>query len=474
MAASPSDVLKLGQQNGAQFVDIRFSDLPGLMQHFSMPFEEFTEEAFEEGFGFDGSSIRGFQEIQESDMILVPDADTAVMDPFRQHPTLIVHAFVKDPLTGEHYTRDPRYVARKAQDYLLGTGIADTAYFGPEAEFYIFDSIRFDQNQHSSYHYIGAVEGVWNSGAEEGGKNLGYKPRYKEGYFPVPPMDHYQDLRSEMTLVLRELGIPVEVHHHEVGTAGQGEIDTGFAPLLEMADRLMLFKYVVKNVGFRHGKTITFMPKPIFQDNGSGMHVHQSLWKDGESLMWDELGYAQLSETARWYIGGILEHAPSLLALCAPTTNSYKRLVPGYEAPVNLVYSQRNRSAAVRIPLYSKSPKSKRIEFRCPDPSANPYLAFSALLMAGLDGVRNKTEPPEPVDKDLYELPPEELANVPQVPGSLDEALDALEADHDYLLEGGVFTQDVIDHWIDYKRVHEVDELRLRPHPHEFALYYDI
>lgn len=474
MAASPSDVLKLGQQNGAQFVDIRFSDLPGLMQHFSMPFEEFTEEGFEEGFGFDGSSIRGFQEIQESDMILVPDPETAVMDPFRQHPTLIIHAFVKDPLTGEHYTRDPRYVARKAQDYLIGTGIADTAYFGPEAEFYIFDSIRFDQNQHSSYHYIGAVEGVWNSGAEEGGHNLGYKPRYKEGYFPVPPMDHYQDLRSEMTVVLRELGIPVEVHHHEVGTAGQSEIDTGFAPLLQMADRLMLFKYVVKNVGFRAGKTITFMPKPIFQDNGSGMHVHQSLWKDGESLMWDELGYAQLSDTARWYIGGLLEHAGSLLALCAPTTNSYKRLVPGYEAPVNLVYSQRNRSAAVRIPLYSKSPKSKRIEFRCPDPSANPYLAFSALLMAGLDGVKNKIEPPEPVDKDLYELPPEELANVPQVPASLDQALDALEGDHDYLLEGGVFTQDVIDHWIDYKRVHEVDELRLRPHPHEFALYYDI
>ncbi|MCA1709763.1 MAG: type I glutamate--ammonia ligase, partial [Actinobacteria bacterium] len=371
MAATPSDVLKLGQQNGAQFVDIRFCDLPGLMQHFSMPFDEFTEEGFEEGYGFDGSSIRGFQEIQESDMILVPDPETAVMDPFRQHPTLIINAYVKDPLTGEHYTRDPRYVARKAQDYLVGTGIADTAYFGPEAEFYIFDSIRFDQNQHSSYHYIGAVEGVWNSGAEEGGKNLGYKPRYKEGYFPVPPMDHYQDLRSEMTLVLRELGVPVEVHHHEVGTAGQGEIDTGFAPLLEMADRLMLFKYVVKNVGFRAGKTITFMPKPIFQDNGSGMHVHQSLWKDGESLMWDELGYAQLSDTARYYIGGILEHAPSLLALCAPTTNSYKRLVPGYEAPVNLVYSQRNRSAAVRIPLYSKSPKSKRIEFRCPDPSAN-------------------------------------------------------------------------------------------------------
>ena len=474
MAATPSDALKLGQKHGAQFVDIRFSDLPGLMQHFSMPFEEFTEEAFEEGYGFDGSSIRGFQEIQESDMILVPDANTAVMDPFRQHPTLIINSFVKDPITGEFYTRDPRYIAKKAEAYLQGTGIADTAYFGPEAEFYIFDSIRFDQNQHSSYHYIGAVEGAWNSGAEEGGRNLGYKPRYKEGYFPVPPMDHYQDLRSEMVLTLRELGIPVEVHHHEVGTGGQAEIDMGFAPLLEIADRLMLYKYVVKNTAFQHGKTVTFMPKPIFQDNGSGMHVHQSLWKDGESMMWDELGYAQLSDTARYYIGGLLEHAPALLALCAPTTNSYKRLVPGYEAPVNLVYSQRNRSAAVRIPAYSKSPKAKRIEFRCPDPAANPYLAFSALLMAGLDGVRNKIEPAEPVDKDLYELPPEELAAVPQVPGSLDEALNALENDHEFLLEGGVFTDDVIEHWIDYKREHEVDQLRLRPHPHEFALYYDL
>lgn len=474
MAASPSDALKLGEQHAAKFVDIRFSDLPGLMQHFSMPFEEVTEEGFEEGFGFDGSSIRGFQEIQESDMILVPDPETAVMDPFAKYPTLAINAFVKDPVTGEHYSRDPRYIARKAQDYLTGSGIADTAFFGPEAEFYIFDSIRFDQNQHSSYHYIDAVEGVWNSGAEEGGNNLGYKPRYKEGYFPLPPMDHYQDLRSEMVLTLRELGIPVEVHHHEVGTAGQGEIDMGFAPLLEMADRLMLYKYVIKQVGRVNGKTITFMPKPIFQDNGSGMHVHQSLWKDGEPLFWDELGYAQLSDLARWYIGGLLEHAPSLLALCAPTTNSYKRLVPGYEAPVNLVYSQRNRSAAVRIPLYSKSPKSKRLEFRCPDPSCNPYLAFPALLMAGIDGIKNKIEPPDPMDKDLYELPPEELAEVPQVPGSLEGALEALEGDHDYLLEGGVFTDDVIEHWIDYKRVREVDELRLRPHPYEFYLYYDI
>jgi glutamine synthetase len=474
MAASPSDVLKLGRDNGAAFIDLRFSDLPGLMQHFSMPFDEFGEEAFEEGIGFDGSSIRGFQEIQESDMILVPDPETAVMDPFRKHPTLILHTYVKDPLTGEFYSRDPRYISRKAEEYLKGTGIADTAYFGPEAEFYIFDSIRFDQNQHSAYYYIDAVEGVWNSGAEEGGRNLGYKPRYKEGYFPVPPMDHYQDLRSEMVLTLRELGIPVEVHHHEVGTAGQGEIDMGFDSLLSMADRLMLYKYVVKNVALRYGKTVTFMPKPIYQDNGSGMHVHQSLWKDDDPLFWDELGYAQLSDVARWYIGGILEHAPALLALCAPTTNSYKRLVPGYEAPVNLVYSQRNRSAAVRIPLYSKSPKSKRIEFRCPDPSCNPYLAFPALLMAGLDGIQNKIDPVDPVDKDLYDLPPEELAEVPQVPGSLEASLDALEVDHDFLLQGGVFTEDVIEHWIDYKRVREVDEIRLRPHPWEFYLYYDI
>ena len=474
MAASPSDVLKLGRDNGAAFVDLRFSDLPGLMQHFSMPFDEFGEDAFEEGIGFDGSSIRGFQEIQESDMILVPDPDTAVMDPFRKHPTLVLHTYVKDPLTGEFYSRDPRYISRKAEEYLKGTAIADTAYFGPEAEFYIFDSIRFDQNQHSAYYYIDAVEGVWNSGAEEGGRNLGYKPRYKEGYFPVPPMDHYQDLRSEMVLTLRQLGIPVEVHHHEVGTAGQGEIDMGFDSLLSMADRLMLYKYVVKNVALRYGKTVTFMPKPIFQDNGSGMHVHQSLWRGGEPLFFAETGYAGLSDMARWYIGGILEHAPALLAMCAPTTNSYKRLVPGYEAPVNLVYSQRNRSAAVRIPLYSKSPKSKRIEFRCPDPSCNPYLAFSAMLMAGIDGIKNKIEPPEPMDKDLYDLPPEEKASVKQVPGSLDEALDALEADNAFLQKGGVFTPDLIETHIAYKRENELDAVRLRPHPWEFMLYYDI
>ncbi|HVF54071.1 MAG TPA: type I glutamate--ammonia ligase [Actinomycetota bacterium] len=474
MAVSASDVLKLGQQNNAQFVDIRFSDLPGLMQHFSMPFEEVTEEGFEEGFGFDGSSIRGFQEIQESDMILMPDPDTAVMDPFRQHPTLIINAFVKDPVTGEFYTRDPRYIARKAQDYLVGTGIADTAYFGPEAEFYIFDSIRFDQNQHSGYYHVDAVEGVWNSGAKEGGHNLGYKPRYKEGYFPVPPMDHYQDMRSEMTLRLRELGIPVEVHHHEVGTAGQAEIDMGFAPLLSVADRLLLYKYVVKNVALQHGKTVTFMPKPIFQDNGSGMHVHQSLWKDDEPLFFDELGYAGLADVARYYIGGLLAHAPALLAICAPTTNSYKRLVPGYEAPVNLVYSQRNRSAAVRIPVYSKSPKAKRLEFRCPDASCNPYLAFSAMLLAGLDGVQNRIDPGEPLDKDIYDLSPEELKDVPSLPGSLDASLSALEADHDFLLKGDVFTPTLIERWITYKREKEIQPLRMRPHPLEFAMYYDI
>jgi len=471
---SPGDVLNLIRDNEVQIVDLRFADLPGLMQHFSVPAHELTEEGFDEGFGFDGSSIRGFQEIQESDMILVPDPGTAVLDPFRAHPTLIINCFVKDPVTGEPYTRDPRHVAAKAEKHLEGSGIAQLSYWGPEAEFYIFDSVRFDQDQHSSYYYVDAVEGAWNSGAEEGGRNLGYKPRYKEGYFPVPPTDHYQDLRSEMALALEAAGIPVEVQHHEVGTAGQAEIDIRFGTLLETADRLMLFKYIVKNTALKHGKTVTFMPKPIFQDNGSGMHTHQSLWTDGVPLFYDESGYAQLSDLGRWYIGGLLTHAPALTAFTNPTTNSYRRLVPGYEAPVNLVYSQRNRSAAARIPLYSRSPKAKRVEFRVPDPSCNPYLAFAAMLMAGLDGVRNKIEPAGPLDKDLYELPPEELAEVPQVPGSLDEALAALEADHEFLLEGDVFTQDVIDTWLAYKREREVDAVRLRPHPWEFHLYYDI
>jgi glutamine synthetase len=406
-------------------------------------------------------------------MILKPDPDTAVIDPFRQHKTLNLNCFVHDPITGESYSRDPRHVAKKAEDYLVSTGLADTAYFGPEAEFFVFDDVRFMQNQHSAMYSVDSIEASWNTGTDEG-PNLGYKPRYKEGYFPVPPMDHFQDLRSEMTLVLQSLGIPVEVQHHEVGTAGQAEIDIRFDSLLVQADKLMLFKYTVKNVARAHGKTATFMPKPIFEDNGSGMHVHQSLWKGGEPLFYDETGYAGLSDMARWYIGGLLHHAPAVCAFANPTTNSYKRLVPGYEAPVNLVYSQRNRSASVRIPTYSQSPKAKRLEFRCPDPSCNPYLAFSAMLMAGLDGVQNRIEPPDPVDKDLYDLPPEELALVPQVPASLEDALDALEADQAFLKAGGVFTDDLVDTWIAYKREAEVDALRLRPHPWEFHLYYDI
>jgi glutamine synthetase len=471
---TPSDIVGLVRDQGVEVIDFRFCDLPGLMQHFSVPAHELSEEAFEDGYGFDGSSIRGFQEIQESDMLLIPDPNTAVIDPFRTHKTLNINCFVRDPVTGESYSRDPRYVAKKAEDYLRGTGLADTAYFGPEAEFYIFDSVRFDQNQFSAYHYIDSIEGVWNSGADEDGGNKGYKPRYKEGYFPVPPMDHYQDLRSEMVRQLEACGVEIEVQHHEVGTAGQAEIDMRFDSMLRMADKVMLYKYVVKNVALAAGKTVTFMPKPIFQDNGSGMHVHQSLWKAGEPLFFDETGYAGLSDMARWYIGGLLKHTPAILAFAAPTTNSYKRLVPGYEAPVNLVYSQRNRSACVRIPLYSKSPKAKRLEYRCPDPSANPYLAFSAMLMAGLDGIQNRIEPPKPMDKDLYDLPPEEMAAVPQVPGSLDAVLDALEEDHKFLLTGEVFTQDVIDTWIDFKRSRELDEVRLRPHPWEFYLYYDI
>jgi glutamine synthetase len=468
-----AEVLALVASEGVEIVDFRFCDLPGLMQHFSVPAHELSEDGFAEGYGFDGSSIRGFQEIQESDMLLFPDPNTAILDPFRQHKTLNINCFVKDPVTGASYTRDPRYIAQKAEDYLLSTGIADTAYFGPEAEFYVFSDVRFEQDTHSAFYSVDSIEGAWNSGKDEK-PNLGFKPRYKEGYFPVPPMDHFQDLRSEMILEMERLGIEIEVQHHEVGTAGQAEIDMRFDTLLVMADKLMLYKYVVKSIARAHGLTATFMPKPIFQDNGSGMHVHSSLWSGGDPLFYSELGYAGLSDIGRWYIGGLLKHAPAILAFAAPTTNSYKRLVPGYEAPVNLVYSQRNRSAACRIPIYSKSPKAKRVEFRCPDPSANPYLAFSAILMAGLDGIQNKIEPPDPVDKDLYDLPPEELALVPQVPGSLEESLAALEADHDFLTAGGVFTDDLIETWIEYKRANEIDPVRLRPHPWEFHLYYDI
>lgn len=472
--STAKDVLDRIASEGFEFVDLRFCDLPGQMQHFTIPVAQLTEDSFEEGFGFDGSSIRGFREIQESDMILIPDPTTGVEDTYRQHKTLMLNCFVHDPLTLEPYERDPRYVAKKAEEYLRSTGIADTSYWGPEAEFYIFDSARFAQNQHSAFYYIDSVEGAWNQGAEEDGKNLAYKPGYKEGYFPVPPTDHFQDLRSEMTKKLLDAGIEIEVQHHEVGTAGQAEIDMRFGPLLDTADRVMLFKYIVKSSAWEAGKTVTFMPKPIFEDNGSGMHVHQSLWNGDSPLFYDEAGYAGLSDMARWYIGGLLKHAPAVLAFAAPTTNSYHRLVPGYEAPVNLVYSNRNRSAAIRIPTYSQTPQAKRLEFRCPDPSANPYLAFSAMLMAGLDGIQNKIEPHEPVDKDIYDLPPAELSKLPSVPGSLNEALDALENDHDFLLQGGVFTEELVEAWIEYKRDREVDPVRLRPHPYEFTLYYDV
>jgi glutamine synthetase len=470
---TPAEVLAMVKDGGVEFVDYRFCDLPGLMQHVSVPAGQLTEDTFTEGHGFDGSSIRGFQEIQESDMILIPDANTATLDPFRARKTMIINCFVHDPVTGDAYSRDPRYIAKKAEAYLTSSGIADTAYFGPEPEFFIFDDVRFQTNGHSSFYSVDSEEAVWNTGRDEK-PNLGYKPRTKQGYFPVPPMDHLQDLRSEIAATLHAVGIPTELHHHEVATAGQGEIGMRFDTLLNMADKLLLFKYVVKNVAWAAGKTATFMPKPVFEDNGSGMHTHQSIWKGGEPLFYSETGYAGLSDIGRWYIGGLLRHAPAILAFAAPTTNSYKRLVPGYEAPVNLVYSQRNRSASCRIPLAQKSPKAKRVEFRCPDPSCNPYLAFSAMLLAGLDGVMNRIEPPEPVDKDLYDLPPEELALVPQVPGSLDESLLALEADNDFLKAGGVFTDDLIETHIAYKRLNEIDAIRLRPHPYEFALYYDI
>lgn len=475
--ATPQDVLKMAADNKVEIVDLRFCDLPGLMQHFSIPISQFNEALFANGIGFDGSSIRGFQQIHESDMLLTLDPDTAFIDPFTEHVTLVLNCFVKDPVTGEKYSRDPRYIAQKAEAYLQTTGIADTSFWGPEVEFFIFDSVRFDQNQHEGYYHIQAVEGVWNSGAEDGGDGLpnrGYKPRYKEGYFPLAPMDHYQDLRSQMVINLEKTGIEIEVHHHEVGTAGQAEIDMKYDTMLSAADKVMKYKYVVKQTAWQAGKTATFMPKPIFEDNGSGMHTHQSLWADGTNLFYDENGYAGLSDMARWYIGGLLKHAPAILAFSNPTTNSYRRLVPGYEAPINLVYSQRNRSACIRIPLMFTNPAAKRLEFRTPDPACNPYLSFAAQLQAGLDGIKNKIEPPEPLDKDIYDLPPEEKAGIASVPGSLEEVLDALEGDHQFLLEGGVFTQDVIDVWIAYKREHELDAVRLRPHPYEFALYYDI
>jgi glutamine synthetase len=474
MFTSSDEVLEFISVENVQFIDVRFCDLPGIMQHFTVPTESFDRKVFADGLMFDGSSIRGFQQIHESDMLLLPDVSTAYIDPFREHKTLNLTFFVHDPLTSEPYSRDPRNIARKAEDHLRGSGIADTAYFGPEAEFYIFDSARFETSASSGYYFLDSIEGAWNTGRDEQGGNLAYKPRYKGGYFPVPPMDHYTDLRSSMVRGLIECGIEVEMHHHEVGTAGQAEIDMRFDSLLTMADKLMTYKYVLKSVAREHGKTVTFMPKPLFDDNGSGMHCHQSLWKEGAPLFYDEVGYAGLSDLGRYYIGGLLKHAPSLLAFTNPTTNSYHRLVPGFEAPINLVYSQRNRSACVRIPITGANPKAKRAEFRVPDPSCNPYIAFAAMVMAGIDGIKNKVEPPEPVDKDLYELPPDEAAAVQQVPGSLEQVLDTLEADHDYLLDGGVFTPDLIETWIDFKRSHELNPIRLRPHPHEFELYFDV
>jgi glutamine synthetase len=469
---TPEQVVKLAKDEGVEVVDLRFCDLPGMMQHFSAPTHELTVEKFTEGFGFDGSSIRGFQEIHESDMLLMPDPNTAVLDPFRQHKTLNLNCFVHDPVTGEAYSRDPRNVARKAEAYVASTGVADTAYIGPEAEFFIFDDVQYGQGTNYAAYRVDSIEGHWNTDTDEM-PNQGYKLRPQEGYFPVPPNDKLQDVRSEMMLVLERLGVEFEIQHHEVATAGQAEMDMRFDTLLRMADKLMLYKYVVKSVAYAGGMTATFMPKPLFQENGSGMHTHQSLWLKGEPLFAGP-GYAGISDLGRWYIGGLLKHASAVLGFAAPTTNSYKRLVPGYEAPVNLVYSQRNRSAACRIPLYSNSPKAKRVEFRCPDASSNPYFAFAAQVMAGLDGVLNKIEPPEPLQVDLFDLPEEELAGIAHTPSSLEEALDALEADQDFLKVGGVFTQDVIDTWLAYKRKEEADQIRLRPHPYEFSLYYDI
>ena len=469
---TPKEVLDMAKENGAKMVDLRFMDYPGLWQHFSVPIVELEESSFEDGFGFDGSSIRGWQPIHASDMLVIPDPDSAKMDPFYTTPTLVLICNIVDPVTREPYTRDPRNIARKAESYLKSTGIGDVVYIGPEAEFFIFDDIRFESNRFGAFYEIDSIEGSWNSGRDEG-PNLGYKPRPKEGYFPVPPMDKFQDLRSEMVLTLEQLGIAVEAQHHEVATAGQAEIDMRFKPLLQMADQLMWFKYVLKNVAYRHNHTVTFMPKPIFQDNGSGMHTHISIWKENKPLFAGDK-YAGVSQEALYAIGGILKHCKALCAFSNPTTNSYKRLVPGFEAPVNLAYSSRNRSAAIRIPMYSTSPKAKRIEFRTPDPSCNGYLAFSAMVMAVIDGIQNKIDPGDPLDKNIYNLPPEELAEIPSAPGSLDEALDALKADQDFLLKGDVFTQDAIDMWIDYKTENEVNDVRLRPHPHEFYLYYDI
>ena len=468
----PADVLKLAKEKDVRIVDLRFMDLPGLWQHFSVPAHQLTEASFQEGFSFDGSSIRGFQAINESDMMVIPDPEAMFLDPFTAVPTLNLICNVVDPVTRQRYGRDPRGIAQRAENYLQFTKIADTAYFGAEAEFFVFDEVRFDQTANSAFYCVDSVEGCWNSGKQEG-PNLGYKIRHKEGYFPVPPHDHFQDLRSEMVLTLERCGIPVEAHHHEVASGGQQEINVRYNTLSRAADNVAIYKYIVKNTAIKHGKTVTFMPKPLFGDNGSGMHCHQSLWKGGTNLFAGE-GYGGLSELALYYIGGLLKHSPALAALIAPTTNSYKRLTPGFEAPVNLAYSRRNRSAAIRIPMVSNTPNAVRLEYRPPDPSCNPYIAFSAMMMAGLDGIENKIDPGKPLDKDIYGLGPQELKGIPSLPASLEEALDNLEKDHEFLLKGDVFTEDNIRLWLDYKREREVNPIRLRPHPYEFALYFDI
>jgi glutamine synthetase len=478
----PKHALEMAREHGVRMVDFKFTDLPGTWQHVSLSIHGLDEDAFEDGLGFDGSSIRGFQEISESDMILVPDAATAVIDPFHEQPTLSIICNIFDPITREPYTRDPRYVAQKAEGYLIETGIADTCFMGPEAEFFIFDHVAFDQTVNKAFYEVDSKQGFWNRGAGFQGDgsrngapgNLGYTLRPQEGYFPAPPADTHSDIRGRMVVVLEEMGIPCEFHHHEVSAGGQAEIDLRFDRLLRMGDKLQTYKYVVKNVAYQAGKSATFMPKPLFEENASGMHVHQSLFRGGENAMYDFNGYGLLSREALNYIAGLLRHGRALMAFCAPTTNSYRRLVPGYEAPVNLAYSQRNRSAAVRIPVYHAAEKAKRIEFRPPDPTANPYLAFSAMMMAGLDGIQSRLDPGLPVDRDLFELSADELAEIPNVPASLGDALDALEQDHEFLLKGDVFTEDLIETWIEYKREQEVDPVRLRPHPWEFALYYDV
>jgi glutamine synthetase len=466
-------VLKFAKDHKAVMADLRFVDWPGVWQHCTFPIDEITEGTFEDGLGFDGSSIRGWKAIHESDMLMIPDPSTAFIDPFFEYPTLVMICDVQDPITRQSYERDPRHIAKKAEAYLKQSGIGDTIYVGPELEFFIFNAARFSTGTNEGYYHLDSIEGAWNTGRDEAGGNLAYKPRTKEGYFPVPPTDKMQDVRTEMVLTLQKLGIQVEAHHHEVATAGQAEIDMRFTNLLKMADQVMIYKYVVRNVAKKRGLTVTFMPKPLFGDNGSGMHTHQSIWRDGKPLFAGD-GYAGLSQLGLDYIGGVLKHSRACAAFTNPTTNSYKRLTPGFEAPVNLALSSRNRSASCRIPVYSPSPKAKRVEVRYPDPSCNPYLAFAAMLMAGIDGVKNKIDPGEPLDKNIYSLTPEELAKVPNMPSSLDEALDCLRDDHKFLLEGGVFTEDSIDNWIEYKKAAEVDAMRLRPHPHEFELYFDL